>query len=198
MNTINLPMEDASNPLGKVKVTLGWDTSRKGGWTSAADDNVDCDLSAFLFSNGKLRNADDVIYFANTLHNSHAASHSGDSLNGYKAGGDAKDDETIEVDLGALPERYDEILFTVSIYAAGERNQTFRDARNAFFRAYDQTGRLLCFINLTREFADKAALKAARLYREGAEWKFRTDKIPLDIESGGVSQVAKALRDFQK
>ena len=38
----------------------------------------------------------------------------------------------------------------------------------------------------------------ARLYREGGEWKFQTDKIPLNMMGGGVSQVAESLRDFRK
>lgn len=191
-------MGEAPHFLSKVTVSLGWDTPRKGLRVGAGSDNVDCDLSAFLFSNGKLLSKEDVIYFANTTHNSKAVTHSGDSLNGDRLGSTTKDDETITVDLATLPEQYDKILFTVSIYDAENRKQTFRDAHNAFLNAYDQAGRLLCSIDLTRDFADRIALKAARLYRQGGEWKFQTDKMPLNMMGGGVSQVAKSLRDFRK
>ena len=185
---------DESGGLRKVTVSLGWDAPPEN-WRNGADD-IDCDLSAFLFVGGKLHDTNDVIYFANTAHSSGAVVHSGDNLDGDDAQGGEKDNETIEMDLTALPDEYEKIIFTVNIYGADKKRQTFGDARNAFFRAKDQTGETLCFMDLTGQFPDETAIAAARLYRDGTKWKFHADGTRLEIEEGGIAQIAAALRDL--
>ena len=169
--------------LNKIAVGLGWDErtvepeKKKGffknlfGETDSLSTtyDIDCDASAFLLTNGKLKRKDDDIVYYGHLHHNSGVNHTGDNLTGEGEG----DDETINVDLKDIPESFDRIVFTVNIYQAKSRGQHFGMIENAFIRVYNrETNEELCRFNLTDDFKDKTALICGEIYRHNGEWKF--------------------------
>ena len=120
--------------LNKVIVGLGWDeVPQKKGFFAAKPQSVDCDASAFVLKEGKLRGTEDIVYFGNLKHKSNTVVHMGDNLTGAGAG----DDEQIMIDLGQVPAEYDRIVLVVNIYQADKRKQHFGMIQNAFIRIVD-------------------------------------------------------------
>ena len=109
---VNLSKESAG--LSKIIVGLGWDAAeqKSGGFLSSlfggALQAIDCDASAILITQGgKLTSNDDVVFYHNLRHKSGAVIHQGDNLTGAGDG----DDEQIVVDLSAVPQNYEKIVF---------------------------------------------------------------------------------------
>ena len=171
---VNLVKSNGSK-LTKLMVGLGWDAAQPkqdGGFLSRifnSTPNIDCDASVFLCQNGKLSNNDDVVYFGNLEHKSHAVKHMGDNLTGDGEG----DDEQIFVDLNKIPADYDRLVFVVNIYKAVDRKQDFGMIQNAFIRIVDsENGEELCRFNLSEDYTGMLAMVAGEVYKKNGEWKF--------------------------
>ena len=153
------------NPsLDKIHVGLGWDVNEFHG---AA---FDLDASVFLVGkSGKIEDQKNFIFFNNLQSPNGAVKHTGDNLTGEGDG----DDESIKVQLSAVPADVDKIIFTVSIYEAGRRSQNFGMVSNAFIRIVDEaTGQEKLRFDLTEDFSMEQSVVVGELYRHGAEWKF--------------------------
>lgn len=153
--------------LEKIFVGLGWDVG--------SDDEVpfDLDASAFLLgSDGKVTQASDCIFYRNLRHPSSSVVHTGDNTTGIGEG----DVEAILVDLTAVPKDIKSIVFTVSIYEADERRQTFGQVKNAYIRIYDQVEfREVFRYDLGEEFSTETSVIFGELVRDGDDWKFEAD-----------------------
>nr|WP_027870910.1 TerD family protein [[Eubacterium] cellulosolvens] len=163
--------------LGKVIVGLGWDEAPRtsgGGLLGAlfgggGGQNIDCDASALLLQDGKLRDKGDIIYYGNLKHASGTVQHMGDNLTGEGDG----DDEQIVIDLSSIPAKYDRIVIVVNIYQGVQRKQHFGMIQNAFARIVDQrNNQELCRYNLTEDYSGQLALIFGEVYRHNGEWKF--------------------------
>jgi stress response protein SCP2 len=121
-------------------VGLGWDAAEQShGIFGSRTQSIDCDASAILCAiGGKLVANDDIVYYNNLRHSSAAVVHMGDNLTGDGDG----DDEQIVVDLQDIPQKYEKIVFVVTIYQARERKQDFGMIKNAFIRI--EIGRASC------------------------------------------------------
>lgn len=167
-----------NNGLSNIAVGLGWDEREPekkglfGGLFSSnnySDMDIDCDASAFLMKQGKIKNKNDVVYYGHLKHSSNAVQHTGDNLTGAGDG----DDETIFVSLKDIPDTYDSILFVVNIYQATSRGQHFGMIENAFIRVYNRdNNEELCRFELTDDFKGKTALICGEIYKKDGEWKF--------------------------
>ena len=169
--------KESKEGLNRVIVGLGWDEARQpqtkgflaslfGGGEPQA---IDCDASALLLQDGKLRNWKDVVYFGALRHGSGAVQHMGDNLTGEGDG----DDEQIMVDLAKVPASIERIAFTCTIYDAENRRQNFGQVSNAFIRIVDQsTGTELIRYDLAEDFSIETAIVVGELYRHNGEWKF--------------------------
>lgn len=164
---ISLSKESASlgiTKLSKVAVGLGWDVSHTG--TSM---DLDAWALALTDEGAKRKN---LVYFGNTSDKSYNIVHMGDNLTGAGDG----DDETIKINLDALPLEYKHILIGVTIYAGNRKRQSFKDVDNAFIRIYDEvTGLEIC--KYEDQFRDETLEKAVTmlfgiLSRVGNEWTF--------------------------
>lgn len=162
--------------LNKIIVGLGWDEVKKTGgkgflgtlFGSGAVD-IDCDASALLCVEGKVKGNKDVVYFGNLKHNSSAVTHLGDNLTGKGDG----DDEQIIVNLSDIPANFDKIVFTVNIFKAKERNQSFGMIENAFIRIVDaSTNTELLKYKLSEKYDNMTAMIFGEVYRYQNEWKF--------------------------
>ena len=160
------------NPgLSKIVVGLGWDEApqKRGFLGLKAQQDIDCDASAILLKDGKLRNNGDLVYFGNLVHKSGTVRHMGDNLTGAGEG----DDEQILMDLSKIPAEYDRIVIVVNIYDAVRRKQQFGLIRNAFIRLVDgRNNREMCKYNLTEDYSGMTAMIFGEIYRYNGEWKF--------------------------
>ena len=152
------------NPgLNNIIVGLGWDVNKYDGQS-----DFDLDASAFLLDQtGKVSSDKNFIYYGNLKGS--GVEHTGDNLTGEGEG----DDEQIKVDLRAVPQDVDRIAFTVTIYEAEARKQSFGQVSNAFIRIVDEaTNQELVRYDLGEDFSIETAIVVAELYRNEGEWKF--------------------------
>ncbi|MFI3231212.1 MAG: TerD family protein, partial [bacterium] len=161
-----------NNDLTSITVGLGWEPNiQKKGLFKKATSNFDCDASAIILRNDILKSVDDVIYYSNLKHSSGAIVHSGDNLTGAGDG----DDEQINVNLNALPDEFNKIVFVVNIYNCEERKQHFGLINDAFIRIFNtKTGVELCKFELTEDYTDMTCLIAGEIYKNNDEWKFNS------------------------
>ena len=155
-----------TNPgLKEVLVGLGWDINRYDGGK-----DFDLDASAFLLgANGKVASDDDFVFYGNLKHKSGGVEHLGDNLTGAGEG----DDEQIKIFLDKVPADVQKIDFTVTIYEADERKQSFGQVENAFIRVVNAaTNEELIRYDLGEDFSIETAVVVGELYRHGGEWKF--------------------------
>lgn len=174
--------------LSKVVVGLGWDEAKreKTGFFAPKPKPIDCDASALLIQNGKLRGNDDIVYFGNLKHKTGTIVHMGDNLTGAGEG----DDEQIVVDLANVPAQYDRIIIVVNIYQAVQRKQHFGMIQNAFIRLVDQrNNKEMCKYNLTEDYSGMTAMIFGEIYRYNGEWKFNA--IGQGTTDPGLGELAK-------
>ena len=172
------------NPsLKKVLIGLGWDVNKYDGGF-----DFDLDASAFLLNDtGKVNSDEDFVFYNNLKHSSGSVEHMGDNLTGEGEG----DDEEIKVDLEKVPANVSKIDFTVTIYDAEVRKQTFGQVSNAYIRVVDDTtGQELIRYDLGEDFSVETAVVVGEIYRHNGEWKFNA------IGSGFSGGLAALGRNF--
>jgi stress response protein SCP2 len=194
--TINLRKNDKGESvydLSQVTIGLGWDVRQKqtgffGKLLGGKEEEYDLDAIAFLLdSNGKVANLGrtvqlsngqqkglfegDVIFFNSLKHPSGHIWLTGDNRTGAGDG----DDEQIIVKLDALDEKYQKILFVVSIYQGRQNNQHFSMVENAFIRAVDAKGKEITKYSLSGDSTlnGMCSMVFAEAYRKDGVWKFR-------------------------
>ncbi|MER7547653.1 TerD family protein [Actinomadura sp.] len=178
----NVSLTKAAPNLTAVTVGLGWDVRA----TTGAD--FDLDASALMLaSTGKVMSDQHFVFFNNLRSPDGSVEHTGDNLTGEGEG----DDESINVDLTAVPAECERIVFPVSIYDADNRNQSFGQVRNAFIRIVNRTdGTELARFDLTEDASTETAMVFGELYRHNGEWKFRA------VGQGYASGLAGIATDF--
>ncbi|MDE7244656.1 MAG: TerD family protein [Oscillospiraceae bacterium] len=160
--------------LHRVVAALGWDEAEPHSglgsfFRRTPVQNIDCDASAFLCQNGKLKGSSDIVSYMKLKHNSGAVRHMGDNLTGAGEG----DDEQILIELTELPAAYDRIVIVVNIYQAAARNQHFGMIKNAYIRICDgETGEEMCHYSLSENYDRMTAMIFGELYRKDGAWKF--------------------------
>lgn len=193
--TIDLRKNDKGETFDLTTVTigLGWDVKQKNSgflgklFGGAKEEEYDLDAIAFLLdSNGKVANIGrtanvnnrqiglyegDIIYFNSLKHPSGHIWLTGDNRTGEGDG----DDEQIIVKLDSLDQRYQKILFLVTIYKGRQNNQHFGLVENAFIRAVDGRGKEIAKYNLSGDASmnGMCSMVFAEAYRKDLEWKFR-------------------------
>ncbi len=170
------------NPgLKKLLIGLGWDVNKYDGGS-----DFDLDAAAFLLgANGKVNSDDDFVFYNNLKHKSGAVEHMGDNLTGEGEG----DDEEIKVDLEKVPANVEKIDFTVTIYDAEARKQTFGQVSNAYIRVVDEvTGKEVIRYDLGEDFSVETAVVVGEIYRNRGEWKFNAIGAGW---SGGLAALGK-------
>lgn len=186
--TIDLRKNDKGEnvyDLSSVTIGLGWDIRKKESsflgklLGSGKGDEFDLDAIAFLLdSNGKVKNlgreklvGGDVIFFNSMKHSSGHIWLTGDNRTGAGDG----DDEQIIVKLDSLDEKFQKILFVVSIYQGKQKNQHFSMVENAFIRAVDAKGKEITKFSLSGDASSNGmcSMVFAEAYRNNGDWKFR-------------------------
>ncbi|MCU1616053.1 MAG: terD3 [Frankiales bacterium] len=178
----NVSLTKQAPGLTAALVGLGWDART----TSGA--GFDLDASALLVNTGgKVLSDQHFVFFNNLTSPDGSVEHTGDNLTGEGEG----DDEAIKVDLARVPADVDKIVFTVSIYDAENRRQSFGQVRNAFIRVVNQAdGVEITRYDLSEDASTETAMIFGEVYRNGPEWKFRA------VGQGYESGLAGIARDF--
>ncbi|MEX0429059.1 TerD family protein [Nocardioides sp. DS6] len=178
----NVSLSKIAPSLTNVAVGLGWDVRT----TTGAD--FDLDASALICgANGKVLSDQHFVFFNNLTSPDGAVEHTGDNLTGEGEG----DDEVINVNLTALPETVDKVVFPVSIYDANTRQQSFGQVINAFIRIVDTAnGAELARYDLSEDASTETAMIFGELYRREGEWKFRA------VGQGYASGLAGIAKDY--
>lgn len=177
-----------NSSLKRVIVGLGWDAAeQQHGIFGGRTQSIDCDASAILCSiGGKLVANDDIVYYNNLKHSCAAVTHMGDNLTGDGDG----DDEQVVVDLQDIPQKYEKIVFVVTIYQARERKQDFGMINNAFIRIVDAANNKELFkYNLSENYGGRTAMIFGEIYRYNGEWKFSAVGEPTN--DNGISEIAR-------
>ena len=178
----NVSLSKQAPGLTSVSIGLGWDART----TTGTD--FDLDASAIMVDTaGKVLSDKHFIYFNNKTSPEGSVEHAGDNLTGEGDG----DDETIKVNLAAVPADVDRIVFPVSVYEGEARTQGFGQVRNAFIRVInDAGGAELARYDLSEDASTETAMLFGELYRNGAEWKFRA------VGQGYTTGLTGIARDF--
>jgi tellurium resistance protein TerZ len=116
--------------LTRVRMGLGWDAMKKKGmFGREKEQSIDLDASALLFDGaGQLV---DQVWFQQLKSKDGSVLHTGDNRTGAGEG----DDESIIVDLQAVPPTVSQIVFVVNSFTG----ENFSQIENAFCRLVDST-----------------------------------------------------------
>lgn len=176
---VNLKEKDPT--LSKVIVALGWQSNQFD------TEELDLDVSCFLLNKeDKTRVDEDFIFYNNTEALDGGIKHNMDSLTGAGDG----DDETISIDLNAIPYEVKRLMFTLSIYKGEERGQTMGKVKNSYIRLLnaDNKEEILRYeLNEDVKGQDGAGMYVAAINREGPKWHF---KAVGEFAKGGLAEIA--------
>ncbi|MEV1026228.1 TerD family protein [Streptomyces sp. NPDC050264] len=161
----NVSLSKQAPGLTAVLIGLGWDVRT----TTGAD--YDLDASALLCgADGKVLSDRDFVFYNNLTSADGSVEHTGDNLTGEGEG----DDESVKVNLAAVPAHVDKVVFPVSIHDAESRGQSFGQVRNAFIRVVNQAdNQEIARYDLSEDASTETAMVFGELYRNNDEWKFR-------------------------
>ncbi len=189
--------------LSEVTIGLGWDVKQKNTGFFASifgggeADEYDLDAIAFVLdANNKVANrgqtvtrggntfqlqGSDIVFFNALKHPSGNIWLTGDNRTGEGDG----DDEQIIVQLNKLDQKYQKIVFIVTIYQGRKKRQHFGMVDNAFIRAVDHRGHEIARYSLSgnADFNNTHAMIFAELYRKDGSWKFRAIGEPRDTDN---------------
>lgn len=174
----NLTRKDPT--LRTAVVALGWDLRQFD------REPPDLDASLFLLNrHEKTRVDSDFVFYNNQTGSEGAVRHTGDSRTGAGEG----DDETIVVDLQALPFDVAKIVFVVSIYDLDMNDNNFTHVKNVYFRIVNQdTEQEILRYELDKELeSGHTALIVGELERIGSDWIFHARG---ETVKGGLGVVA--------
>jgi len=155
------------NPgVKKFAFAAGWDLSQGA-------EAFDLDIFAVPTAAGGKFTGDhnkDVVFFNNL--SAHGIKLDKDNRTGEGDG----DDETMVLDLSAVPTGFDEIWCVINIYQGDEKGQRFGQVENSYARIYDAekgpTSTEIAKYELRGDFKKFTAVVMGKFYRKGSEWEF--------------------------
>jgi tellurium resistance protein TerD len=161
----NVSLTKEAPGMTRVVIGLGWDAN------SFTGSEFDLDAQAIMVgANGKVPNDGFFVFFNQLKSPEGSVEHTGDNRTGEGEG----DDEVINVDLAAVPAEIEKVVFTVAIYDADTRKQSFGQVRNGFIRVVNaDSSAEVARYDLTEDASTETAMVFGELYRSGADWKFR-------------------------
>ncbi len=177
---VNLMEKDPT--MTNVMVGMGWVLN------SFDADTLDLDVSCFLLNNeGKTVVDEDFVFYNNLEARDGAVVHNGDNMTGAGDG----DDESISIDLNAVPFEIMKIMFVISIYKGDEKDQQMSSVRSPYIRLINSSnGFEILRYELTEDMKDsegETAMLVASLNREGPKWHFEAVG---ELVQGGLAKVA--------
>lgn len=167
--------------LRKITVGVGWDVVK------LEDEEIDLDCSLFLLDRTeKTRVDEDFVFYNNMTGANGAIQHTGDNRTGIGDG----DDETIFLDLQAIPFDVLRLVFCITIYDPHYAGQNFSSVKNVFFRIVNQeNNKQLMRHELDLELQDSKAtgVVVAELNRTGPNWILSPK---AELVGNGLAEIA--------
>jgi stress response protein SCP2 len=154
-------VDDAGEPVTRVRVGLGWDKERHAGAAGSGAPDVDLDATALQFRDGGLF---DLAFYNNLRTRDGSVVHRGDNRSGRGEG----DDETIDVDLDRVHAPVDVIVLLVSSY----QGHSLEWVANAYVRIVGADDVELARLTLTLG-VPQTGLVMATLVRGDDGWTVR-------------------------
>lgn len=153
-------VKQGGGTLTRVRMGLGWDAMKKKGLFGSKKQDIDLDASALLFdAGGQLV---DSVWFQQLRSKDGSVQHTGDNLTGAGEG----DDESILVDLTAVPAGVKTLVFVVNSFTG----QDFRQIENAYCRLVDETSSTeIARYELTGSGSHNSQVMA-KVTRDGSGW----------------------------
>ena len=154
-------VKQGGGTLTRVRMGLGWDAMKKKGiFGGSKTQSIDLDASALLFDAGK--RLVDQVWFQQLRSKDGSLQHTGDNLTGAGDG----DDESIIVDLSAVPATVQMLVFVVNSFTG----QNFSQIENAYCRLVDETNQTeIARYELTGSGTHNSQVMA-KVVREGSGW----------------------------
>ncbi|NAZ77908.1 chemical-damaging agent resistance protein C [Kineococcus sp. T13] len=161
----NVSLTKEAPGMTKAVIGLGWDAN------SFTGSEFDLDAQAIMVgADGKVPSDGFFVFFNQLKSPEGSVEHTGDNRTGEGDG----DDEKINVDLSLVPAEIEKVVFTVAIYDADTRKQSFGQVRNAFIRVVNaEGGTEVARYDLSEDASTETAMVFGELYRSGGDWKFR-------------------------
>lgn len=179
-----LTTEDGAHPT-RLRLGIGWDKSRTGGFIGTGAPEIDLDASAVQFADGTLF---DLAFYNNLATRDGSVVHQGDNRSGSGSG----DDETIVVDLDKVYAKVDRIFLLVSSYAGHSLEWT----DNAYCRVVTDDEAATEVARFALTFAVKeTGLVIAELVRRDGGWRFHAigQGVPVTIPTQAVGALQRLL-----
>lgn len=182
--SINLAKSDGA-ALQRVRMGLGWDVKiieRKKlfGGVKRIERDIDLDASALLCDGSAVK---EIVYFGQLRSRDGSVVHTGDNRTGAGDG----DDESIMVELPALPAWVQHVYFVVNSYTG----ETFAEIDNAFVRVVDSLSNDQELVRYSLSANGPfTAMLMARVSRTASGWTFTA------IGDPGNGRVAGELVDL--
>jgi tellurium resistance protein TerZ len=148
-------------PLGKLRMGLGWDKVPGAGFIGTGAPDVDLDASAIQYAGEQLF---DLAFFNHLETRDGSVVHLGDNISGRGEG----DDEQITIDLDRVYPRVDTMLFLVSSY----QGHTLEWVRNSYCRLVDEHDEEIARFTLS-EGVPRTGFMMAKMFRAGDQWRLR-------------------------
>ena len=154
-------VKQGGGTLSRVRMGLGWDAKKKKGiFGGSKTQSIDLDASALLFDAGK--RLVDQVWFQQLRSKDGSLQHTGDNRTGAGDG----DDESIIVDLSAVPATVQTLVFVVNSFTG----QNFSQIENAYCRLVDETNQTeIARYELTGSGTHNSQVMA-KVVREGSGW----------------------------
>jgi|GEM_PF-5883080 Uncharacterized proteins involved in stress response, homologs of TerZ and putative cAMP-binding protein CABP1 len=157
-------------------------------WNSTPDSSYDLDLSAFMLDEiGIARKEEDFVFYNHTVSDNDALVLSGDDRVGEVSG----TNESIFVDLDAVPERISSLVFCVTIEAS-EDEHYFGETESAVLFAggvadrFDKGEEPFCSVDLAKHSPMCSAMAVLQISRNGNGWAY---DLILDSADFGITEL---------
>ncbi|MFY9221337.1 MAG: TerD family protein [Blastocatellia bacterium] len=154
----NTSLSKIVSPLNKLSIHLGWEIANS---SKSIELNSNCVL---ITKTGKVRNETDFIYYNNPSSSCGAVKHLGEDKS-------LQDNEIIEVDFAKLSPEITKIVFSVMIYQAETRRQTFQNIPSVWLRVLNVQKEVVTFLYTNRGL--ETVLILGEIYLHKNEWKFK-------------------------
>lgn len=177
--------KDGGVALTMIRMGLGWDPIKKGGFFGSREVDIDLDASCVLFADAQ---PVDVAFYNQLRTKDGSIQHMGDNRTGEGEG----DDEVVMVDLTRVPVHVTTLFFIVTSY----EGQTFEQVQNAFCRLVDHTtGAELARYTLAGGMPSTGMIMA-KVYREGSGWKLQAigEGMMARVPTEAIQQLPRFLK----
>lgn len=173
----NVSLTKLVNELTKLEIRIGWESKK----------NLELNSSVILTTaNGKVRSDEDFIYYNTPISKCGAVKHLGSD-------GSLIDNEIISLNFTKIPSEITKLIFSVMIYEAESRKQTFQAVPALWLRIINpKDGKELTNYLYTSR-SQETVLILGEIYLYKGEWKFKAigqgfaDGLVALLNSYGIS-----------